>query len=470
MTPPASPKGPQQPPGPPPAPPPGSPSLLDRLRRFDPTVLPIIVAALVLVGAVVWLLARPLPQPVADRVTGDQIAALRAEIARLEGLAGRVAALEGTSQRLAALEGRAPPDLAPLREAVAAATGRAEAAARQAAALEERLAATARELAARPAVDPNAFAPRAALEQLAPRAALEQLAGRVELEQLAGRVEALQQRAARADALDQLASRVEALARDSAAADQQGAQRLANAEQALATFAGRVAANEAALAARTQSIETQNARLGTLDQALAAREQALAGRIVALEAQIAQRAQATEQQAARIAALEGAAQRLAALEGRSARMAALDAVRAALDAGQPLGAALRPLASPPEPLTRFASAAPPTEAGLRLTFEDAARAGRAASEPPAGTGVLDSAVSRLSGMVTVRRGEEMLWGDAAGAAIERARRALEAGDLEGALGHLARLSPQARDAMRGWIANAEALVAARAALRQLAAG
>jgi hypothetical protein len=407
------------------SPPASPPSLLDRLRRFDPTVLPIIVAALVLVGAVAWLLGRPLPQPVADNATAGQIAALRADLARLEGLGARVAALEGTAQRLAALEGRAPPDLAPLREAIGSAAGRAEAAARQAAALEERIAATARDLAARPVIDPNAVAPR--------------------------------------PALDQLAGRVEALARESAAADAQAGQRQLAAEQALTGFAGRVAANESALAARTQAIETQNARIAAVEQALAAR-------LVALEGQIAQRAQAAEQQAARLAALEAVAQRLAALEGRASRMAALDAVRTALEAGQPLGGALRPLGEAPQALARFATAAPPTEASLRLSFEDAARAGRAASEPPAGTGVLDSAVSRLSGMVTVRRGEEMLWGDAAGAAIERARRALEAGDLDGALGHLARLSPPAREAMRGWIGQAEALVAARAALRQLAAG
>lgn len=388
MTPPASP---DQPPPAAPASPPGKP------RRVDPAVLTILAAALVLLGAVAWLLGRPLPQPGTDEAA-----------ARLDALAGRVAALEG----------RAPPDLAPLREAAAAAAARAEAATRQAAALEQRL-------AARPAFDPAGFAPR--------------------------------------PALDDLAGRVEAMARDGAATGQQGAQRLAAAEQALAGFAGRVAANEAALAARTQSIETQNARL-------AAMEQALAARLATLEGQIAQRAQAAEQQAARLAALEGHAQRLAALEGRSARMAALDAVRVALEAGQPLGAALRPLPNPPEPLARFTGTAPPTEAALRLSFEGAARAGRTASEPPVGTGVLDSAVSRLSGMITVRRGEEILWGDAAGAAIERARRALDAGDLDGALGHLARLSPPAREAMRGWIANAEALLAARAALRQLAAG
>lgn len=388
MTPPASPS--EQPPSSP-------ASLGDRLRRLDPAILPILAAALVLLGAIVWLLGRPLPQPAADETA-----------ARMQALTDRVAALEG----------RAPPDLAPLRDAAATAAARAEAATSQAAALEQRLATI-------PTLDPAAFAPRSALEDLA--------------------------------------ARVEAMARDGATAGQQGAQRLAAAEQALAGFAGRVAANEAALAARTQSIETQNARL-------AAMEQALVARLAVLEGQIAQRAQAAEQQAARLAALEGHAQRLAALEGRSARMAALDSVRVALEAGQPLGAALRPISDPPEALARFAGSAPPTEAALRLGFEDAARAGRAASEPPPGGGVLDSAVSRLSGMITVRRGEEMLWGDAAGAAIERARRALEAGDLEGALGHLARLSPPAREAMRGWIGQAEALVAARAALRQLAAG
>lgn len=378
------------------SPPASSPSLLDRLRRFDPTVLPILIAALVLIGAVAWLLGRPLPQP-ADTRAAEQLSALRAEIARLEAVPGRVAALEA----------RATPDLAPLREALAATE-------RRIVALEERLAAASRE------------AP--------PRAAL-----------------------------DQLAARVETLARDTSAADAQAAQRVVALEQAIGGFAGRVAANEAALAARTQTIETQNARIAAVEQALAAR-------LSALEGQLAQRAQAGEQQAQRIAALEGLAQRLAALEGRAARMATLDALRVALDAGEPLGAALRPLASPPEALARFGAAAPPTEAALRLGFDDAARAARAASEPPAGGSVRDAAVARLSGLVTVRRGEEVVWGDAAGAEIERARRALEAGDLEAALRNLGRLSPPAQEAMRSWLSQAQALLAARTAIRQLAAG
>lgn len=422
-------------------PPKSPPGLLDRLRRFDPAVLPIVVAAIVLIGAVVWLLGRPLPPPAAaDPRLAEQIAGLRAELSRLDGL----------GQRIGALEGRTAPDLAPLREGLAGIGGRAQA-------MEQRLA----------AVEGRAG------PDLAPL--------RAELGTAASRLAAIEDRLAVAQrdlapraALDQLGGRVETLAREAQAADAQIGQRLGAAEQALAGFAGRMAANETALGARSQAIEAQTARIGSVEQGIGGRIAALEGsiaqRIAALEGQIAQRGTVLDQQAGRLAALEGAAQRLTALEGRAARLAALDAVRTALDAGRPLGAPLRSLPSPPEALLRYADAAPPTEAQLRLSFEDAARAGRAASEPPAGASVLDSAVSRLSGLVTVRRGEEMLWGDAAAAEIERARRAVEAGDLDAALRFLQRLSAPAKEAMRNWIANAEALVAARAALRQLAAG
>jgi hypothetical protein len=84
--------------------------------------------------------------------------------------------------------------------------------------------------------------------------------------------------------------------------------------------------------------------------------------------------------------------------------------------------------------------------------------------------VVDSALSRMGGLVTVRRGEQVVWGDAAEQQIERARRALEAGDLEMSLQQIEKLPPPARDAMQSWVDQARALVAARAALRQLAAG
>jgi hypothetical protein len=442
-------------------------TFLDRLR-FDPAVLPILVAGIVLVAAVIWLVARPLPTPASsDPRIVDQMTALRAEMARLEGLTSRVATLEGRTgpdlaplrealgtatgraealeRRIAALEERAPPDLAPLREQIANATGRTTA-------LDERLGALQRELANRPALDPNAVAQRATVEQLASR-----------VEALQRELQSVQQAAQQTQQLGQRLTAAEQATQQAMQQDQQLGQRIAAAEQAMSGFAGRVVANESAIAARGQAADALGNRIAQLEQQLGAR-------IGALDSQLAQRGQTIEQQAARIAAVESAAQRISALEGRSARLAALDAVRAALESGRPLGDALGQLQNPPQALTRFASATPPTEAQLRLSFEEAARAARAASEPPASSGVLDSAVSRLSGLITVRRGEETVWGDAASAELERARRAVEAGDFEGALRILQKLSPQAREAMRQWISQAEALVAARAAIHQMAAG
>ncbi|MBU8540438.1 hypothetical protein [Falsiroseomonas tokyonensis] len=388
------------------------PSLAARLR-LDPAALPILVAAIVLVGAVAWLLSRPLPQ-----ASGDPAAS-----------AERVQALEA---RLASLEGRAGPDLAPLETRIAAAERAARAA------------------ADRPAVDTAQFAPRGALEGLAPRSALETLAPRSALETLAPRaaVEALGQR------VDGLAQRAEAAIRQEEARATASSARIEGVARELATRLGTAEQAQAQAAQRIGTVESQ-----------------LTSRIAALESALAERRAQAEAQAARIQELEGQAQRLAALEGRAGRLATLDQLRAALEAGRPLGGALGTLRDPPAALTRFAAAAPPTEAQLRLTFEDAARAARAASDPAReGQGVLDSAVSRLSSLVTVRRGEEVLWGDAAAAEIEKSRRALEAGDLEGSLAPLRRLSPPAQEAMRPWVEQAEALVAARAALRGLAAG
>jgi hypothetical protein len=434
---------------------PSPPVSLAKRLRLDPAALPIAVAGLVMIGAVAWLLGRPQPPaaPQDDRLA-QEIAALRAglpqqaaleqRVAALEAGGARLVAMEGLGPRIAALETRQPPDLGSLRE-------QATEAERRAAMLEERLAAVeriAREAAARPALDPAALANRAALEALTLR-----------LDRLSDRAEAsIRQDEARSAAN---AARIEALARDMTG-------RAGALEQAQGQVQQRLGATESTIAARIAALEQAQ---GLAAQRLAAAESALPARIAALDQTLTARAAAAEAQAARIAALEGTAQRLAALEGRAGRLATVDALRSALEAGRPLGGALAALRDPPEPLARFASTAPPTEAALRLSFEEAARAARGASEPTRdGQGVLDSAVSRLSGLLTVRRGEEVLWGDAAAAEIERARRALEAGDLEGALARLARLSPPAREAMRGWTAPAEALVAARAALRSLAAG
>lgn len=421
-TPPSSPR--------PPTPPSGS-SSGPRIAgmRLDPAAAMLGVGAVVLLLALWWLWATPRADQAA---AGDErrlaqieqrLASLEpvreqaaAANARLQGLgaleqrAGQVAELEG---RLRAIENRpaaATADLGPIETRITALTERLAAAERAAAQAAERAAA----LEARPRIDTDALATKQALEAVA------------------GRVEAAGAEAARA-----------------------AAQRVAALEQQLGQRSG---ALEQQLAQRSGALEQQ------VTQRLGAAEQALQQRLAQLEQQVAQR----------MAAVEQAQGRLGELDQRTQRLAALEAVQGALAAGQPLGAALQRLPNAPEALTRFGGQAPPTEAGLRLSFEEAARAARAAADPAAtgpegdrGT-VADAALSRFAALVTVRRGEQVIWGDAAEAEIEKARRALQAGDVALALERLQKLPPAAREAMAGWIGQARALIAARAALRQMA--
>lgn len=226
---------------------------------------------------------------------------------------------------------------------------------------------------------------------------------------------------------------------------------------ALAARQDTIASRQDALAARQQQAENEfTARVTGAERSLtdriAAAERTLSDRLAALET--------------RLAAAEQVASRLPQVEDRAARLARLATAQAALDAGQPLGTIP---GAPPE-LARFATAAPPTEASLRLAFPAAARAAREAAGPDtSGQGVLESAWNRAQALVTVRRGEEVVVGDPAAGTLATARRALEAGDLAGAVATLGRLPPQAAAAMEGWTGQARALLAARAALARLAA-
>ena len=287
------------------------------------------------------------------------------------------------------------------------------------------------------------------------------------------RLDALESRPAPADP----APRLQALEQRPAPPDM--TPRLAPLEARLQTLEQRPAAAEATrLEALATSVETQaKAQAEQASQTKALADQA--GQIKAQAEQAGQAANtlraALAELAPRLAALEQAQRDTQALEGRLARLAGLDQLRAALAAGQPLGAALARLPEPDPALARFAITPPPTESALRLSFEAAADQARAAADTAPRNdgvrpGVVDAALSRLSGLVTIRRGETVVWGDAAEAEIERARRALEAGDLDAALSQLDKLPPSARDAMRDWTGQARALLAARASLRRLAAG
>jgi hypothetical protein len=313
--------------------------------------------------------------------------------------------------------------------------------------LESRLAG----LEARPGFNPTPLEARLTALEARPRAAAPDLAPIIQ------RLEALETRTAPSLDVSGLAPR--ALA------------------ETLATRLDRLTERQDALAARLQAADAEALRrtedlarslLARLEVAEKAEGERIAAAGAALEGRLAGAESAL---GTRMQALEAAQTRVAAIEARANRVQGVAALRARLDAGQALGPTLTAFPNPPTALSRFATASPPTEAALRLGFEDAARAARAASEPAKeGQSILESASARLAGLVTIRRGETIIWGDEAAAALEAARRALEAGDLPGALGKLAPLPPAARAALGGWEAEAQALLAARAAIITLAGG
>lgn len=183
-----------------------------------------------------------------------------------------------------------------------------------------------------------------------------------------------------------------------------------------------------------------------------------------LVAQLQARLEAAERAAAaRQTEVAALTQRLTAAEARTERLAALEALRGRLEAGAPLAPALARLgAEAPAALARYREAGAPTEAALRLAFEEAVRAARARAA--------ETRPSGLGSLFTIRRGDQVVWGDQAEGTLERARRALEAGDIAAALAQLRDLPEAHRAAFAAWAGNAEALAAARAALRDLAGG
>ena len=170
--------------------------------------------------------------------------------------------------------------------------------------------------------------------------------------------------------------------------------------------------------------------------------------------------------ARRIATAERNAGQVSTLADRLGRLGRVQAAQLALDAGQKLG----DMPGAPPALTRFANAAPPTEATLRLAFPQAAREALAAARPPSEDKPLLARLwDETQDLVTVRQGDRVLVGDPAAGVLERARAALNAGDLSGAIAAVAALSGPPAQAMAPWLTEARALLDARAALAEWAA-
>jgi hypothetical protein len=192
------------------------------------------------------------------------------------------------------------------------------------------------------------------------------------------------------------------------------------------------------------------ARLDALTKSQQSTDADLARRLETLAGQAA----ASQRQAAQISGLASTAQRTARLQAASA----------ALAAGQPLGQ----IPSAPPALSRFAETPPPTEAALRLSFPQAAAAAERASRPDlSGKPFFTRLWLRAQQVVTIREDEHVIIGDPASGIIARARHSLDAGDLAGAVSVLGTLQGAAAQAMSGWLDQARALLAARAALASM---
>jgi hypothetical protein len=218
----------------------------------------------------------------------------------------------------------------------------------------------------------------------------------------------------------------------------------------------------APLQARLDALENRLARLEAAPRVTTSGGAAAAD-LGPLEARIA----ALENRPAAVAQPDPAlAGQVAALAAREERNTRIQAAQAALEAGHKLGK----LPGAPAALERFADTDPPTEAVLRLAFPLAARTALAASRPvDADRPILSRIWARAQELVTIRQGEHVILGDPAAGIIAMARQALDAGDLTGAVSTLGGLQGPAATAMAGWLGDARALLAARAALAALAA-
>ncbi|MDR3532839.1 MAG: hypothetical protein P4L90_20075 [Rhodopila sp.] len=238
--------------------------------------------------------------------------------------------------------------------------------------------------------------------------------------------------------------------------------RLNRLEQRPATV---TAADLAKIAARVDTLE---GRVADQTQS-ASRLDTLSGRIESLAGRGQTGLDATKQQldalTNRVAALEANAGDLDSVTKRLNRIARLQEAAFALQVGRPVG----DLPNAPEALSRYAHAAPPTEAQLRLRFPQAERAALAAKQPDTGDAPFIGRVwEQAQGLVTIRRGDDVLVGNPSAIALGKAKAALEAGDLAGAVDAVATMKGPPGQAMAEWLAEAKGLLGARAALADMA--
>ncbi len=412
-------------------------------RDFLPALY--LLGFLVLAGALFYLYRNP-----------SMPAGIEQETARADALQQQVAALTG---RLNDLEGRPAPaaSIGPLDARISALEPKL-------AALEPRLSSVEQRPAPVPQPDFGPITAQLEANVSKQDAALSKQAST--LQDLGDRLGAVEGRVTAAEKQDaagfqQLADRLGTVENQVAAMQVQDVAGFQGLTDRLGTVAGQVGAMQeqdaTSFQGLTDRLGTVEGQVGAMQKQNAASLQDLTGRLGTVEGRVA----AVEKQDSAIAG------QLGGVSERAQRISRIQVAAAALEAGQKLGE----IPGAPPALARFAYNAPPTEAGLRLSFNTAAEAAQNASQPGAmeGQPFASRLWTRAQQSLSVRQGDRVVLGDPVAGVLAHARQALEAGDLSGAVSTLDGLTGPAAAAMADWVGQARALLDARSALATMAA-
>jgi hypothetical protein len=192
---------------------------------------------------------------------------------------------------------------------------------------------------------------------------------------------------------------------------------------------------------------------------------ALAKQLTAMQASIAALSTTTLADHATMAELQSKAADLPKLVARAQTLALLAEASLALQNGDPLGT----IPNAPEALTRYATTKPPTLGALKAAFPAyAGKAERAGGDVVPHGGFWRNVKGHIESLVTIRHHNDVLVGSRAAGILGQAQADLDQDDLAAALAALKLLPPAAQGEMAQWTQQASRLLAARAALADMA--
>ncbi|KAA0573976.1 hypothetical protein FZ983_28990 [Azospirillum sp. B21] len=250
---------------------------------------------------------------------------------------------------------------------------------------------------------------------------------------------------------------------------------------------GDAAAGLAALTERIDALEKRPAAAAP-DTGVADAQKALADRLAALEQKVsasAGNAQAAQELRGEVDSLkqqvtsvnQAVTQRQDAATAAQALVLAAGQLRASLSGGQPfqqdlqavraLNIADAGVTQPLDAVAPYAAKGIPTRAQLTDRFEPLAGEIVRADIRGEGNSWIDSAVGKLSTLVTVRREGGGVVGTTSDAVVARAEAALNEGNLAKAVEELSTLQGPAAQTAAPWLTDAKARLAADQAARQL---